>query len=417
MAWGQNSISDAESAALAEEVSASNQWEEAVCEIRAEAFISRSRFSGSRRRGGGRKIFATKGTWVTVRQKPGGKVLPDYLQATTISRACDVYDDVRMDCTSTFAGGPLVPEKFLGGGVLVNARDSAPEGVELTKTFNTDTDCDVPVEESGCHSDDMPTSVLGVKEKFNPQAALGNCVCDICADSVTTCHALGAEMQQWPIGKRVLNLGERSVLPSCCAADVRPVPRPGCLTDENRPCAFPFTYNGHVYNSCTEENHGYYWCSYTAQYDDDWGTCMIETAVGPVDPPTPLPVLRPCWYVHNWQWADAKHRLRGLFVPIEFQRSGQECVGECDGEASTTGGTVMFVIGIIVTVCGVFACCGTIAIVAGSSRSRTAAARDGRGKSAPSGSEVDMSSVPRSSLEVVQPQLPNKSSIAMQSIA
>ena len=39
--------------------------------------------------------------------------------------------------------------------------------------------------------------------------------------------------------------------PSCCAAGRDDKVVPSALTVKNEPCKFPFTYDGHRYDSCT----------------------------------------------------------------------------------------------------------------------------------------------------------------------
>merc|ERR1719245_2770661 len=36
-----------------------------------------------------------------------------------------------------------------------------------------------------------------------------------------------------------------------------------CLTRQNKPCVFPFTYRGEVHNKCTQANseNGAFWCA------------------------------------------------------------------------------------------------------------------------------------------------------------
>lgn len=46
---------------------------------------------------------------------------------------------------------------------------------------------------------------------------------------------------------------------------------------EGSPCAFPFTFLGNTYESCTSSGRsdGKMWCATTKSYDDDrkWGFC------------------------------------------------------------------------------------------------------------------------------------------------
>ena len=36
---------------------------------------------------------------------------------------------------------------------------------------------------------------------------------------------------------------------------------------------FPFTYDGKVYQNCTEDKHNRPWCSLTANYEGKWDSC------------------------------------------------------------------------------------------------------------------------------------------------
>ena len=49
-------------------------------------------------------------------------------------------------------------------------------------------------------------------------------------------------------------------------------------------CVFPFRYNGKTYNSCTVENSDNYYCSHSADYDEDgdWGDCDLGSYKSPV---------------------------------------------------------------------------------------------------------------------------------------
>ncbi|XP_076802493.1 MAM and LDL-receptor class A domain-containing protein 1-like [Clavelina lepadiformis] len=45
-------------------------------------------------------------------------------------------------------------------------------------------------------------------------------------------------------------------------------------TGNGQPCAFPFTYNGNVYHTCTYVDHDQPWCSTTTEYQGYWGNCF-----------------------------------------------------------------------------------------------------------------------------------------------
>ena len=52
----------------------------------------------------------------------------------------------------------------------------------------------------------------------------------------------------------------------------------GCRTVKDRPCVFPFKYNGKEYNQCTGIDHTMMWCSVKENGDyisdrESWGNC------------------------------------------------------------------------------------------------------------------------------------------------
>ena len=56
-----------------------------------------------------------------------------------------------------------------------------------------------------------------------------------------------------------------AILPIILASECTTVSGP----DPNKPCVFPFEYNGIIYHECTEVDHDQFWC----HTDQDWGNC------------------------------------------------------------------------------------------------------------------------------------------------
>ena len=54
--------------------------------------------------------------------------------------------------------------------------------------------------------------------------------------------------------------------------------------DPNRPCVFPFMYNGITYQTCTDANRdGVLWCATKVNQDMshlNWGTCNPDCSPG-----------------------------------------------------------------------------------------------------------------------------------------
>ena len=66
----------------------------------------------------------------------------------------------------------------------------------------------------------------------------------------------------------------------CCISYLAGIPcPPGKKTDDaqGRCCAFPFTYGGKSYSSCTTVNHNKPWCSFDAVYRGQWANCGKKT--------------------------------------------------------------------------------------------------------------------------------------------
>ena len=142
-------------------------------------------------------------------------------------------------------------------------------GTCSTKSLDhPDTDCDIPVTEDGCDSNDSPTNFRQIATKHG-RDSYAKCGCEICATREEFCDPqiprLGFYRQDGD--------GYYEHTPSCCHPNSPAEPTCNAVQGEGQ-CHFPFIYEEKPYNSCTIEDAPDLWCSFTANYDEDdagWG--------------------------------------------------------------------------------------------------------------------------------------------------
>jgi len=137
------------------------------------------------------------------------------------------------------------------------------------------------------------------------------------------------------------------------------IPNPGCFTEEQEACVFPFTYKGALYSTCTTiDNGGLEWCSTKTDHKGvhtkgNWGNCGSGCDKGCTTVSGPVPgescvfpftwqgkVYRECTTSHNKGvfWCSTQTDWQGKYIADQWGN----CVDSCTGCGTSKGESCIF---------------------------------------------------------------------------
>lgn len=187
--------------------------------------------------------------------------------------------------------------------------------------YDYDSDCDAPASSSDCDEDEGPSGFWQLSRKAGRTNL--DWGCEICAVSSKRFGFFNAD-----------GTGNSMHTPSCCAVgrDDKVVASTRALKNEGA-CKFPFTYDGHRYDSCTIigthkafTNNREIWCGLTSDADK-WANCDMNTMHTPVTvtgnsntnaSATPR-IFRQCWIDSAWRGANAGGTPNDFYGAEDFQ--------------------------------------------------------------------------------------------------
>lgn len=200
--------------------------------------------------------------------------------------------------------------------------------------YDYDSDCDTPA--SDCDEDEGPSGFWQLTRKAGRGGSRPglDCGCEICAVSSKYCDDNILRFGFFNAD----GTGNSMHRPSCCAVgrDDKVVPSARAVKNEGA-CKFPFTYDGHRYDSCTIigthkafTTNREIWCGLTSDADK-WANCDMNTMRTPVTvkgntntnaSATPR-IFRQCWIDSAWRGANAggtPNDFAGVedFQPVSF---------------------------------------------------------------------------------------------------